>query len=161
MSRLHRMGALVVAGVLVTGCGDAGPTADESPEATDTIVVTGTAELRFEPDEFTVPTGEEVTVELTAEGVEHDLLIEGGAAVGRIHGATPMEGMEEGEDHDGESGAPDGAEDDLEVVHAEADSTATGSFTVDEPGTYTIYCAIPGHREAGMEGTLEVVDATG
>jgi nitrite reductase (NO-forming) len=29
-------------------------------------------------------------------------------------------------------------------------------FTPSAPGTYTFYCRIPGHREAGMVGTLAV-----
>ncbi len=34
--------------------------------------------------------------------------------------------------------------------------TVTREFKVDKAGTFAFYCAVPGHRDAGMEGTLEV-----
>ena len=42
-------------------------------------------------------------------------------------------------------------------VSVGAGESATGGFHVgDEPGEYTYYCSVPGHREAGMEGDLVV-----
>jgi len=51
--------------------------------------------------------------------------------------------------------------DELDVqVAFGANETVQESFAA-TPGTYVFYCSIPGHREAGMEGTLSVLPAAG
>lgn len=46
-------------------------------------------------------------------------------------------------------------ETDQTVVKANGGETASGNTTL-EPGSYTYYCSVPGHRGAGMEGTFTV-----
>jgi plastocyanin len=50
--------------------------------------------------------------------------------------------------------------DELDGVNLEADGgiVASTEITPLEPGTYTFYCSVAGHREEGMEGTLTVVE---
>ena len=54
--------------------------------------------------------------------------------------------------HDVQIEGPDG---DIGGTEEVTGSTATAEVEL-EPGDYTFYCSVPGHREGGMEGTLTV-----
>ncbi len=41
-------------------------------------------------------------------------------------------------------------------IVAAAGQTATGTFTIDTPGSYTFFCSVPGHEAAGRRGTITV-----
>ena len=42
------------------------------------------------------------------------------------------------------------------VVGTERKKTRSGGLRIDEPGTYTFWCTVKGHRAAGMKGTIVV-----
>ena len=120
---------LVAVALLVAGCGGDG---DENAEGT------------------TTPSAEATTLQLAADP--------GGAlafdkdTLDASAGTVTIELTND-------SSVPHNVEVEGNGVEEESD-TVTGestSLTVDlEAGTYDFYCAVPGHREAGMEGTLTV-----
>ena len=123
--------SLVLAFVLVS-CGGGGPTT--------TIDVTF-AEFTFTPNAFTIPAGQEITVNAQNNGAV-------------IHEFVIMKlGESVGEDF--------GDEDEGNIfweVEAEPGKSVSVKFTAPtEPGEYQLICGTEGHYTAGMIGTLTVV----
>jgi plastocyanin len=136
--------AVVIAGTVLAGCGtdhSAHPTVmpEDHLEAmddhhrgghgTNTPVAPGARRVQVTADDFAFD-----PAELTATADE-DLAIEL-TSIDILHDFT----IDELDAH----------------VAADRSETATGGFTAGEPGRYTFYCAVAGHRQAGMEGTLVV-----
>jgi uncharacterized cupredoxin-like copper-binding protein len=117
-------------------------------DAASTNLEVTTTDFQFTPNSWTVPEGEEITIEITNDGsVLHEwVLMQPGVAI------------------DSEADLPDTEEELLaEFVYVEdeveAGATKTLTFTAPAEGTYQVICAIESHFDAGMEGTLTVVQA--
>jgi uncharacterized cupredoxin-like copper-binding protein len=110
--------------------------------ASTTIDVTF-AEFTFTPDAFTVPAGQEITVNATNSGaVVHQFVI-------MKYGKTVGESYDE-EDKDNV----------YWKIEAQPGTSVTGTFTAPtDPGEYQIVCGTPGHFISGMSGKLTVVAA--
>ena len=128
---------------LVVGCGDD----DTSSATTDTTgATTEGGEEHDEHDESSDAADDARVIEVSATSFEF----------------TPSEiSVEAGEEIAIEFTSDDILHDftidELDAhVAAEAGESETGGFRADEPGEYTYYCSVDGHREAGMEGTLVV-----
>lgn len=133
--------AVVSLALIPIACG--GDDDDDSAEATEIEVTM--EEFQFTPAEWTVPAGEEVTIELRNEGtVEHEWVI-----------------LQQGVTITAEAELPETEEELLaDFVYWEDEvgpgETKTATFTAPEAGTYQVICAIEGHFTGGMTGTLTV-----
>ena len=112
------------------------------------VTITLKAEgLKYHPATIEVTAGQPVTLVLeNADSVEHDFSVIEIPIVMNVT-AEPMAGH----DMSGLTNEPQ--------LHMAVAMGQTGSmqFTASKPGTYEFFCTVPGHKEAGMVGTLIVV----
>lgn len=119
------------AGSPAAGEGEAAPEGEEKPQAKAPSGPGGTLQLAADPSAIAYD-----TASLTSKP---------GKVTIDFSNPAPLE-------HDVAIEA-DGKEIAGSELVTEADTSVSAEL---EPGTYTFYCTVPGHREAGMEGTLEV-----
>lgn len=112
-------------------------------EATRVIEVATTDDMRFEPQQFSVATGEIVTFRATNRGqITHDFTLGDRAAQDR-HAAEMAQGGH-------------GALDAPNVVEVQAGESAELTWAFPRAGTVLIGCHQPGHYQAGMQGSIVV-----
>jgi uncharacterized cupredoxin-like copper-binding protein len=117
-------------------------------DAASTNLEVTTTDFQFSPNSWTVPAGEEISIDITNDGsVLHEWVL-----------------MRPGVNIESEADLPETEEELLaEFVYVEdeveAGANKTLTFTAPDVGTYQVICAIETHFDAGMEGTLTVVEA--
>jgi len=114
---------------------------DQTPDVTLDV---GISEFRFDPETLELPAGQLVSLSITNDGAtEHDFTIKGfaGEVAFRLDGDPPSNDRSDGED-----------------VHIALRPGTSAELRVraGEPGEYELYCAVSGHRRAGMRTTLTV-----
>jgi plastocyanin len=140
---LMLLAALALASFGLAACGDDDDDDSSEPAATEQTEDTG---------EDTGGTGGGSTVELSADP-DGNLAFEQTEAEATAGSVTVELTNDSSVPHDVQIEGPDG---DLGGTETISDGD-TAEVTVDlEAGDYTFYCSVPGHREAGMEGTLTV-----
>ncbi len=128
--------------------GDAEANAYLEAAPKDSLYLFEMTNFAFTPAVLEVNTGEvlEIAVQ-NVEAVLHDFTIE------KIDADVHISYLEGSGQH---AHAEEGTE--AADVHFPLSEPGVGvvHLMVHEPGEYVIYCSVPGHREAGMEGTLIV-----
>jgi uncharacterized cupredoxin-like copper-binding protein len=129
MGRKCTLVVLTLISSLLAACAGpsaAAPATVKPANSTQAVEVRATDMLKFEPATITVKRGTPVRLTLTSTGA-----LEHDWVVDNLDGKKVQ-------------------------VHAGPKASATVEFTPTAAGSYEFYCSIPGHREAGMKGTLIV-----
>ncbi|MBI5292223.1 MAG: cupredoxin domain-containing protein [Chloroflexi bacterium] len=136
----HLLPVLLFAAAIIAACSG-------SPSAGANQITLEVSNLQYQPATMEVTAGQPVRLTMrNNDSVEHDFSIMEipMAAMGAT--AEPMAGHEMG----GMTADPQ-----LHMVAAMG-ATNTMEFTPTKPGTYEFFCTVPGHKDAGMKGTLVV-----
>jgi uncharacterized cupredoxin-like copper-binding protein len=118
---------------VVSACGTSGPSTKLNFSMTD---------FAFDPSEFTVPAGEEITLHVTHHGtMEHSFIImKFGTDAGKLFDEADKVNV-------------------FWEIDLQPGDSETVVFTAPEqPGTYQIICGMPGHLQSGMIGKLIVTE---
>jgi uncharacterized cupredoxin-like copper-binding protein len=136
--------SLVLASPFIAGCGDddddGNSDATEAPTAASDLTIRMT-EFAFDPDDATAKAG---TVTITAPNagkVEHELVL--------LKTDADPAALPKKDDEVDESTSVG------EIADVEPGATKSQTFEL-EPGKYVMVCALPGHYEGGMYGSLTV-----
>ena len=95
-------------------------------DAGPAIEIGGTDTMRFDPETITVKAGQPVLIAFTNKGVI-------------VHDYISS-----------------GADKNIRLANVLGGRRAQGMFQASKPGTYTVLCVQPGHKEAGMVGKIVV-----
>jgi plastocyanin len=142
MKKVAALLALVLASAALVACGDddGTTTTDTGGEATNGAATGGgggggsTIEIEADPSGGLAFTSDQVSAKA-------------GEATLEFTNPQPVGHDADVEDSSGK-----------EVAETEVITESSESVTIKDlkPGEYTFYCSVPGHRDAGMEGTLTV-----
>jgi len=147
MKKFAALFALLLAALALAACGGGSDTASDTAVAPET---TQEAESEKEAEGGSAGSAPFVDIEAEPQGQLLFLPSEETAKAGKTAinfiNSSPVPHDIAFEDSSGET-----------IAKTEVISEGTASTTAElKPGKYTYYCTVPGHRQAGMEGTLTV-----
>lgn len=150
MKKLAVLFALVLAALALVACGGGSDTSSSEETSSGGAAKEETSEGEKEAEGGSAGSASAVDIEADPSGnlafTSDSATAKAGKDTINFTNESPVPHDVKIEDENGE-----------ELGGTEVISEGSDSAEVElEPGTYTYFCSIPGHRQAGMEGTLTV-----